>query len=153
MLRMKYEILVLFKVMSQVRCQNNKLSIPGLSACFHQNSVCCLQCISVTVATLWKLPEQISILSNFGVNHYSDSFSKKKKKRRRRRRRKVSSILQFTDFLFFILNCLLLPKGALGKLTVLGIPQIYKPVQWHESTQNDNNIFQGGFLQVLKNFC
>ena len=49
-------------------------------------------------------------------------------KKEKKEEKNFSSILQFTDFLFFFLNCLLLPKGVLGKLTVLGIPQIYKPV-------------------------
>ena len=132
-----------YSVISQIRCQNNELSIPGLSACFHHNSVCCPQCMSIAMAMVWKLPEQISILPNFGVHHYSDSFRKKKKKKKKKK--KFSSILQFTDFLFFFLNCLLRPKGVLGKLTVLGFPQIYKPVQWHESTQNDNIVHSGCF--------
>lgn len=84
-----------YSMMSQVRCQNNELNIPGLSACFHQNSVCCLHCMSIAMATLWKLPEQISIHPNFGVNHYSDSFSKKRKKKK-----KKNSLLYFSSLTF-----------------------------------------------------
>lgn len=66
--------------------------------------------------------------TGFSVLRVSHLLAIGKLKKKKKKKKKFSSILQFTDFLFFFLNCLLLPKGVLGKLTVLGFPQIYKPV-------------------------